>query len=344
MKFSSALAVAVIFFLSVCAPTPGVNQSRADRGPVRIILDTDFHTDCDDAGALAVLHALADKRECEILAMMCSTKDPFAAPAMDVVNTYYGRPNIPIGIMKGPGVLRSSRYTKGVATEFPHNFQATEASDATDLYYDILTKQPDQGVVIVTVGYLTNIKNLLQVPAEDGRMSGMDLVKKKVKKWVCMGGNFIGHPPKDNLALGNVNFEKDSASSYYAIRHWPGELIFAGREVCSVPSGVAIGKSLWNTPSNNPVRRAYELYFDGKPSDRHVADLATVLYAVRGLRDYWDIQTTGHMNLHPDMTFEWEFEGDSNQSYLLKKQKDGVPNDDYVEAVLDSLLVQAPRR
>jgi hypothetical protein len=347
---------AIIFFGAVMLTT-GISQSCAvsagqvkntgnlqNTPPVRIIFDTDFHTDCDDAGALAVLHALADKGECEILAMMCSTLDPFSAPAVDVVNTYYGRPDIPIGIVKGAGVLRKSKYTRGIATEFPHDFKAGEdAPSAVDLYRDILEQQPDHSVVIVTVGYLTNIKNLLQLPAANGRASGVDLVRSKVSKWVCMGGNFIGNPPGDNLALGNVNFVMDSVSTYYAIRHWPGEIVFAGREVCSVPSGLSIGESLSATPVNNPVRRAYELYFDGKLKNRHVADLASVLYAVRGLRDYWDIQTKGYMNLHPDMTFEWQFDKDLDQAYLLKKQRDGKPNDRYVERVLDSLLVQAPR-
>src|SRR5688572_12869118 len=44
--------------------------------PVKILFDTDMMTDCDDAGAMAVLHALADKRECEILATVVSAKDP----------------------------------------------------------------------------------------------------------------------------------------------------------------------------------------------------------------------------------------------------------------------------
>ena len=37
--------------------------------PVKILFDTDMTTDCDDAGAMAVLHALADRGECEILAL-----------------------------------------------------------------------------------------------------------------------------------------------------------------------------------------------------------------------------------------------------------------------------------
>ena len=42
--------------------------SLASAAPVKVIFDTDMETDCDDAGALAVLHTLADRDECEILA------------------------------------------------------------------------------------------------------------------------------------------------------------------------------------------------------------------------------------------------------------------------------------
>ncbi|HUX56923.1 MAG TPA: nucleoside hydrolase [Bacteroidales bacterium] len=344
----------VFTILLIYVLTPVISQSLSDehkrehtasynaaKVSVKVILDTDMHSDVDDAGALAVLHALADREECEILAVMCSTKDPFSAPTVDAINTYYGRPDIPIGIVKGEGVLRKSSYTQGIASEFPHDFKSDAASpDAAYLYRKILEKQQNHSVVIATVGYLTNIRNLLQLPAEEGHISGVDLVKLKVKFWVCMGGNFIGYPPKDDLKLGNTNFVGDAHATYYAIYHWPGELVFAGREICSVPSGLSIGENLIKTPPKNPVRRAYELYFGGSVKNRHVADLATVLYAVRGLRDYWDIQTEGYMDIQPDMTFEWKFDIDKNQAYLLKKQRDGKSNDRYVESVLDSLLIQ----
>lgn len=332
----------IVIFLCAAASAGSRNAVTPENGPIRIIFDTDMHTDCDDAGAMAVLHTLASNGECEILAMMCSTIDPFSAPAMDAINTYFGQPDIPIGIRR-KGVLRKSLYTQGIATEFPHDFKASDAPDAVMLYRDILEKQPDNSVVIATVGYLTNISELLQLPAEAGRLSGMELVRRKVRKWVCMGGNFIGYPPKDDLKLSNVNFFYDSTASYYAIRNWPKELVFAGREVCSVPSGLAIGESLAKTPVDNPVRRAYELYFGGEPKNRHVADLATVLYAVRGLRDYWDIEDNGYMDLHPNMTFEWRFDKDSKQAYLKKKVRDGQPNDRYIESVLDALMTKGLR-
>jgi hypothetical protein len=64
---------------------------------VPIILDTDMDTDCDDAGALAVLHALADRGECEILGTMVSARHPGSAPTVAAINAYYGRPHLPVG-------------------------------------------------------------------------------------------------------------------------------------------------------------------------------------------------------------------------------------------------------
>ncbi len=313
--------------------------------PVKIIVDTDMMTDCDDAGAFAVLHALADRGECEILATMVSSKSPASVLAVDVLNTYYGRPELPIGMVKVGGVEIPSLYTQHLADEFPHALKSADSvPDATLLYREILEKQPDHSVVIATIGYLTNISRLLQLPAEAGHASGADLLKQKVTTWVCMGGNFMGNPPHDDLKLGNVNFQRDAAATRYAIGHWSLPLVFVGRETASVPSGVAIGESLSSTPADNPVRAAYAHYFGGICKKRHVADLATVLYAVRGLRDCWDLSPPGQMILHPDLTFDWQSDPGRNQTYLLKKKKDGQPNDRYVESVLNELLIQPPRK
>jgi len=310
----------------------------AQAAPVPIIFDTDMDTDCDDAGALAVLHVLADRGECEILGTMVSVAHPWSAPAVAAINAYYGRPNLPVGQVKGGGVNEPSRFAKQIAEEFPHPIKsANDAPDALPLYRALLEKQPDGSVVIVTVGYLRNLKNLLESPG------GPELVKRKVKTYVCMGGNFIGSPAHDDLKLGNVNFQRDPQSARFVVQNWPTPLVFAGREVCSVPSGLTCGTSLARTPANNPVRRAYEHYFGGTLKNRHVADLVSVLYAVRGLRDYWDIHRGGHMDLQPDMKFTWRDTPDRQQSYLLKKRIDGQPNDRVIEAVLDELLIQPPR-
>ena len=54
---------------------------KIEAAPVKVIFDTDMANDCDDAGALAVLHALADLGEAEILAIVTNRKDPSNASA-----------------------------------------------------------------------------------------------------------------------------------------------------------------------------------------------------------------------------------------------------------------------
>jgi hypothetical protein len=314
--------------------------------PTRIFFDTDMDTDCDDAGAMAVLHALADRGECQILATVVSVRHPGAAPTVAAINAYYGRSDLPIGGIKVGGVLEPSRFADKITTEFSQPLKSTaDAPEATTIYRDVLEKQPDQSVVIVTVGYLTNLRRLLELPAQGDRPSGPDLIRRKVKHYVCMGGNFVGAPPKDDLQLGNVNFQRDPESALHVVKHWPTPITFVGREIGSVPSGLTLGLSLAKTPAQNPVRRAYEHYFGGKLKNRHVADLVTVLFAVRGLRDYWDIETKGYMDLQADMTFAWKYDQDRQHTFLRKKRDPAdKPNDRYIESVLDQLLTQSPRR
>ncbi len=322
--------------LIFCALLLTATLSAAE--PVRIFFDTDMETDCDDAAALGLLHVLANQKECQILATVVSVRDPNSAATVDAINRAYGRPALPVGMVKGTeGVLEKSAYAAKIAAEFPNRFlPGVEVPDAVAIYRDVLQKQPDHSVTIVTVGYLTNLRHLLALPAGGEHPSGRDLIRAKVVRWVCMGGNFIGDPPHDDLKLGNVNFQRDAASALAVIPHWPGEVNFAGREVCSVPSGVTLGTGLAKLPATHPVRRAYEFYFGGKLKNRHVADIATVLYAVRGARDYWDVSTPGTMDLHPDMTFDWKPSPEGKQTYLKKKEP---KNDREIEKVLEELLV-----
>jgi hypothetical protein len=312
--------------------------------PVRIIFDTDMDSDCDDVGALAMLHALADRGEARILATIVSSRHAWSPACVAAINTFYGRADLPIGCPKRGGAMKASKYAQAIAERFPQKLgPAKGVPDAMDVYRRVLADQPDGSVVIVTVGYLTNIANLLQLPARGNESSGLDLVRRKVKQWVCMGGNFVGKPAVDDVKLSNNNFTYDKASALYACKHWPGPLMFVGREIGSVPSGLQVGARLKELPEDNPVRAAYALWFGGTPKDRHVADQTAVLYAVRGLRDYWHAETKGWLDLQADMTFRWQYDRDSEQAYLLKRTVDGQPNDRAIERVIEGLMMQAPR-
>lgn len=345
---------------AVCALASGAYAADGEAGeetgparlagqpPVRLILDCDMDSDCDDAGALGVLHALADRDEVTVLGVMVSALNPDAAACVEVINAYYGRGDLPIGTARPPAPDQASRYTRAVAkiarrpVRYP---KAIDAPDAVLLYRELLAREEDGAVTIVTVGDMTNLAKLLDLPATDDLPSGRELVERKVRLWVCMGGNFFGKPARDDLKKeSNNNFTLDKAATYAAITRWPGPLVFAGREVCSVPSGVKAGARLAELPAEHPVRVAYAAYFGGQPKDRHVADLASVLFAVRGLRDYWSAEGRGAMKLAPDMTFEWDPEDPRPQAYLLKLKDDrGRPNDAYIESELNALLLAPPR-
>ncbi len=306
--------------------------------PVRIIFDADMDSDCDDVGALAMLHAMADLGEARILATMSSSQNPDTPLCIDAINTWYGRPDLPIGVPKGKGVGRASKYAAEIAKRFPQDLgSADRAADAARLYRELLLKEPDRSVTVVTVGYHTNLADLLRLP------DGPEVVRKKVRFWACMGGNFVGKPARDDLKLGNVNFTTEKEGAYHAVRNWTAPILFVGREIGSVPSGLKAGARLKELPEGNPVRLAYQLYFGGVPKDRHVADQTAVLFAVRGLGDRWDSETRGYMDLQKDMTFEWKYDKDPGQGYLLKKTVDGKPNDRAIEREIEDLMMRLPK-
>jgi hypothetical protein len=283
---------------------------------------------------------MADDGEVTLLGVAVSSHHAWSASCTDAINTWYGRPDIPIGAPKGKAAQSQSKFAKVIAERFPHDLKsAADAEDAVKLYRRLLLAAPDRSVVIVTVGDLTNISDLLKSPATTTEPDGIALVNAKVAQWVCMGGNFIGKPAHDDLKLTNNNFTGDKAGSFHAVTTWPTRLVFVGREIGSVPSGLKAGARLKELPAEHPVRVGYEAYFGGEAKNRHVADQTAVLYAVRGLRDYWDIEAKGFMDIQPDNTFTWNYAADRHE-YLLKRTVDGKPNDRLIEAVIEGLMMR----
>jgi len=91
---------------------------------VSLIIDTDLGPDCDDAGALAVAHALEQRGEAKVLAVGYATSNPYGAPACDAINTYYGRGDCPVGTLKEGGFLEDSiKFNKYVAEHWPNKIQ-----------------------------------------------------------------------------------------------------------------------------------------------------------------------------------------------------------------------------
>ena len=313
--------------LAVAVAIVSLTLAATASEPVRLIFDTDMAMDCDDVGTAAVLHALADNGEVEIVAMGVSSKDAYSAACLDAINTFYGRPDIAIGAVKGKAVEEKSKYTKAVADTFPHDLPSTaDAPDAVEVYRKALAAQPDAGVVIVTVGYLTNMKNLLESkPDQHSSLPGTALVKKKVKHWVCMGLTI----PKGR----EFNIFRDTSASIKAIGDWPTPITFSGWEI---GKKIMTGARLRGVGKDNPIRLAYKKYTGLK--DRSSWDQTAVLFAVRGPGDLWDVHTGGHPKVLSDGSNRWHDAPDRGHAYLVEKKPPAE-----VAAVIEALMLQPPK-
>src|SRR5690606_11916546 len=124
--------------------------------------------DYDDVGAVAVLHALADKGEAKPLAIIASNKNKLVAPTINILNIYFGRPDLPIGAPKAadaPDHGAVQQWPELLVSKYPHTVKSTdEVPDAVELYRKLLAAQPNKSVTIVTVGFLTNLAKLLDSP------------------------------------------------------------------------------------------------------------------------------------------------------------------------------------
>jgi purine nucleosidase len=311
--------------------TVSVGSGQADqRQSVQLIFDTDMMGDVDDVGTVAVLHALADRREVDVLAMGLSGKNPWSPLCLDALNTYFGRPGIPIGVVQGPAFHKKSRYAEAIAKEFPHHLKSIDdAPDAAMLYRDVLAGQPDKSVVMVSVGQLTNFQNLLKTgPDKHSKLNGIDLVRKTVRAWVCMGGKL---PEGDE-----ANLVHDGPAAAFAISEWPTPIVFSGWEI---GQKIMTGANLDRAPTSAPVRRAYELFNGLK--DRQSWDQTAVLYAVRGLdgglSDLWDLETAGYMHVNSDGSNEWRNSPDRSHAYLVEKMQPKK-----IAAMIEQLMLHQP--
>ncbi|RYD79618.1 MAG: nucleoside hydrolase, partial [Verrucomicrobiaceae bacterium] len=166
MKASLIRTLAVLTISCCFAVTPM-------EGKERVIFDTDVGGDVDDAGALAVLHALADHGDIDILAIGVVIGHKAGVPFVDAVNTWYGRPDLPVGAIKGKAPYNRDEYMVPVVAEYPHDLTQETAPDVVKLYRKVLAAEPDHSVTMIAVGPATNIRDLLKSePDEHSALSG----------------------------------------------------------------------------------------------------------------------------------------------------------------------------
>jgi inosine-uridine nucleoside N-ribohydrolase len=252
---------------------------------------------------------------------------------LNVFNTYFKRPDLPVGVPKGDALtLRDwQHWTDTLLAKYPHKIKTnSEAWDAVKLYRKILAAQPDNSVTIVTIGFLTNLSNLLNTPPDAySVLSGAELVKKKVKLLVCMAGKYpSGY---------EFNVMKDAPASQNVYGKWPTQIIFSGFEIGEkIHVGLPLIQN--NGIKNDPVKDVFRISIPMAKEDsagRMSWDETAVLVAIEGYSNWYTLHH-GNITVADDGKNGWNDTG-SGQAYLVEKV-------DYhqVQDVINTLIMHQP--
>lgn len=304
--------------------------------PVRLILDTDIGNDVDDALAMAMIHALENRGEVRLLAVTITKDNRYAASYVNLVNTFYGRPGIPIGLVEHGKTPEDATMIRTPSEKrdaqghyvYPHAIGVTQKpEDAVALLRRVLTEQPDGSVTIAQIGFSTNLNRLLETEG------GAALVKRKVKLLSVMGGNFEKPQPEYNIMT-----DADAAAKLF--QNWPTPIVCSGFEIglrITFPYEAIQKDFLWT--ANHPVVDAYNLYV-GKTEDHPNWDSTAVLYAVRPDRGYFELSQPGSVTLDSKSATVFTPTATGNTRYLILQ----AGQVERIKAVIEDLASEPPQR
>lgn len=290
---------------------------------MRVILDTDMGNDIDDALALVMLHEMERRDECELLGVTVCKDNPWATAYTRLVNARCGKPEIPVGIVRKGPTPEYGNFIRQI-TEGQGGVPVESEEEATILLRRLLAAQPDHSVVLITIGFFTNVSRLLDSASDEiSSLSGLELFARKVRLVVAMAGNFrpdvSGGPDVGNPEF-NVRTDIPAAQNF--ISRCPCPLIFSGFEIgMSVMfPGSVIEDLLLNDPGN-PVARGYEAYLP-MPYDRPCWDQTAVLYAIRSEKKYFTLSTAGVVEVDDEGYTQFTPSDGGKHRYLIFDPKE----------------------
>ena len=253
-----------------------------------VIYDTDLGSSTDDLIALRMLYNYANEGRCKLLGVVVNREGEDCAAVADVMNTYYGYSNLPIGLerdgVKDPHVFIN--YKKLYEHTTPQGelmFKRTYSDysklpDGWKLYRQLLASQPDNSVSICSTGFISCIAQLLgSEPDEFSPLNGVELVRQKVKCLYLMAGVFTTSEEPDYNFLQAPLF----AEEFFDL--WPKDvdIVFSpmevGNEIDYTPETV-ISDISWT--DIHPIKQVYMTY--DCDTGQRMWDPLTVIQAVEG--------------------------------------------------------------
>jgi inosine-uridine nucleoside N-ribohydrolase len=303
--------------------------------PVAIIFDSDMGPDYDDVGAITLLHAFADSGCAKILATIASTKYEGVAAVFSVFNTYFGRPDLPIGVPKEKALELKDwqHWTDTLISKYPHKIKTNDdVPGTTEVYRKILSAQPNKSVTIVTTGFLTNLFYLMNSGADKySKLNGKELIRQKVKQLVCMAGRF----PSGS----EFNVNRDAVASQLVFNNWPTPVLLSGFEIgMKIKTGLPLIRNA--SIKNSPVKDVFRISIPMAKEDsagRMSWDETAVLVAVKGYKPWYNIES-GKMVVAGDGSNSW-VNNPAVHNRLVEEKSPKV-----VEHLINTTMMHQPTR
>ena len=195
----------------------------------KIILGTDWWSDCDDAVAVRLLTRAHKAGEIELIGVAINACMEYSAASLDGFLTLDRCKNIPVGIDLGAtGFAGKTVYQKRLvpfASKYKSN---ADAESALKLYRRLLAESESK-VEIIEIGFLQVFAELLMSkPDEISDKSGLELVREKVSRVWAMAGKWDA----DGESEHNFNLnERTISGGKIFLEKCPVTITFLGWEV-----------------------------------------------------------------------------------------------------------------
>ena len=326
------LVLRLVAVLSICFA--GEAAAFGQTTAIPLIFDTDLGNDVDDVLALGMIHSLQSRGECELLAVTVTKDHPWAAGFVDAVNTFYHRRDIPIGVCRSGVTPEAGKFNglaeqrDGDALRYPHDLTSgNDAPQAVEVLRQVLSGQANGSVVIVQVGFSSNLARLLSSSADNiSPLNGQELVERKVRLLSIMAGAFTKIPGRDGQLVDHreYNIVKDIAAAQRIADQWPTPIIWSGFEIgLNLTYPHQSIENDFGYVRHHPLAEAYHLY-NPPPHDRPTWDLTSVLQAVRPGRGYFDVSVPGRVTVADDgmTTFQPSVDGRHRHLILRDDQRE----------------------
>lgn len=246
----------------------------------KFFIDTDIGSDCDDAGALALLHHLLKKEQAELIGCTHCGSDIGGAITIEAINSRFGQAGLPIGRFTKHPFLEEEvckKFTSQISENYLAEHPMPEFEDAVKVLRRALAQNKD--VTLITIGMFNNIAELLRSkPDEISEKTGVELCRDSVSGMYSMGGHFA------DASYIEYNIKCDIESARYVAEHFPKPIHYIGFEV---GEPLLTGKNLSQADENCPMKLAYRVFSNLRPS----WDPATVYCALRPNNAFFQEQT-----------------------------------------------------